>query len=176
MIELRKGKKMSRRTPVRPPVKRDFTVALHVILAAVLCIAFSSVGGQEWEPQPGANIRFRIGPSDSLHVAQLGLLTRDSLALERCLTCNRLRYTRAEINDLAVFRPVNRGDRLIGGFAIGAVIGAGLGYLSARSCRTYERCDLAALNLPLGAISGGLLGMAIGLISAYRWEPVGPNM
>ena len=157
-------------------MKRDFTVALHVISAAVLCIAFSAVGGQEQEPQPGAQIRFRIGARDSLHVAQLGLLTRDSLALERCLTCNRLRYSRAEINDLAVFRPVNRGDRFIGGLAIGAVIGGGLGYLSSRGCRTYEKCDLAALAVPLGAIFGGLFGGVIGFIGAYRWEPVRSNM
>lgn len=163
-------------TPVCPPVKRDFTVVLQVICAALLCIAFSAAGGQEQEPRPGANIRFRVGMSDSLHVAQLGLLTRDSLALERCSTCNRLRYSRAEINDLAVFRPVNRGDRFIGGLAIGAVIGAGLGYLSSRSCRTYERCDLAALAIPMGAIFGGLFGGVTGFISAYRWEPVRSNM
>ena len=55
-------------------------------------------------------------------------------------------------------------------------MGGGLGYLSSRNCRTYDKCDTAGFAIPLGGVFGGLFGGTIGFISAYKWEPVRPNM
>jgi hypothetical protein len=81
-------------------------------------------------------------------------------------------YSRAEINHLEVLRVEGRGDRFIGGLLIGALVGGGLGYLSAHSCGGGDQCDLAGLAVPFGAIGGGLMGGVIGVFTAYRWYPI----
>jgi hypothetical protein len=149
----------------------------NVIIATLVgLLGFAEAGvAQEARLAPGARIRFRIGTSDTLHVAELSRGSADSLILQSCQTCSRLSYVRTEVNQLAVFRPLNRGDRIIVGLGIGAAIGAGIGYLSSRNCRTYERCDLAFLAVPVDAILGGIFGGMAGFISAYRWDPITPG-
>ncbi|MFL5508645.1 MAG: hypothetical protein ACJ79J_03540, partial [Gemmatimonadaceae bacterium] len=87
----------------------------------------------------------------------------------------RLLYSRAEVSRLAVLRVESRGDRMLAGFAIGALLGGGLGYLAAANCGGSDQCDLAGLAIPFGGIFGGLIGTVAGLFSAYKWTPVPPE-
>jgi hypothetical protein len=153
---------------------RAFTRAWHALLLVIsFCVAFSGAAAQENGPRQGSLIRFRVPPQDSLHVADLARITADSLVLERCETCSRLLFSRAEVNHLEVFVTTNRGDRLIAGFGIGGLIGGGLGYLSARTCKgNADACELSFLAVPFGAIAGAILGAGVGFITAYKWEPV----
>jgi len=138
-----------------------------------LCAAFSGAAAQESVLRQGSLIRFRVPPQDSLHIADLDRLTADSLVLERCETCSRLRFSRAEVAHLEVFGPVNRGDRFLAGLGLGALIGGGLGYLNVATCKGYaDACELAVLAVPFGAIAGGILGAGFGFMTGYRWKPV----
>ena len=69
-------------------------------------------------------------------------------------------------------RPTGSGDRIMSGMLLGGAAGGGLGWLSAHTCHGAERCDLAGLAIPFGAIAGAVIGGFVGYITAYRWEPV----
>lgn len=145
------------------------------IATGLLSLAFSRSGAQETVVKPGATIRFQIDSTASTHSGELARLTSDSLFLAKCVTCNRLLYSRTEVSRLALLRVESRGDRMIAGFAIGALVGGGLGYLSAATCKGGDKCDLAGLAIPFGGIFGGLIGTAAGLFSAYKWTPIPPD-
>jgi hypothetical protein len=147
-------------------------VGIIAIAVALLSVAFSGSAAQETVVRAGATIRFQIDSTASTHSAEVARLTSDSLFLTDCATCNRLLYSRTEISRLAVLRVESRGDRMIAGLAIGTLVGGGLGYLAAATCKGGDRCDGAVLAIPFGAIFGGLVGTAAGLFSAYKWTPV----
>jgi hypothetical protein len=147
-------------------------ISRHLMSAILFCAAFSLCGAQETSIKPGASIRFKTDSTDARQFGYLARLTSDSLFLESCDICSRLFFSRAEINHLDVLRVENRGDRFIAGLAIGALVGGGLGYLSAHTCGGGDKCDLAALAIPFGAIGGGLIGGVIGVFTAYKWQPI----
>lgn len=147
----------------------------HLMSAILFCTAFSSTGAQQSYVKEGATIRFQTDSSQYTHTGQLAHLTSDSLFLQRCVTCVRLTYSRTEVSHLAVLRPEGRGTRFLAGLLIGSLVGGGLGYLSASNCGGGEKCDLAGLAVPFGAIFGGLFGGAVGVFSAYKWQPIAPD-
>ena len=144
-----------------------------LLICAVLIASSSSAAAQTSVVRQGATVRFLTAPGDSSRSGKLAKLTADSLVLTSCLNCDRLLYGRAEIKSLQVLRPTPSGDRIISGVLLGAAAGGGLGYITARTCHGGgERCDLAALNIPFGAIAGALIGRFVGWLTSYRWEPV----
>lgn len=158
---------------------KAFTKASRALPLVIFVFgAFSGAAAQENGPRRGALIRFRVPPQEALHVADLGRITADSLILERCATCDRLLFSRAEVDQLAVFVTTNRGDRLIAGLGLGALAGGALGYLSAATCKgNADACELSILAVPFGAIAGAFLGAGIGFMTGYKWKPVaaGPD-
>ena len=123
---------------------------------------------------PGATIRFVAGTDSRLIVGHLSNLTPDSLIIDRCTNCDRLRYGTREISRLEVLRGSSRGKHFAVGLGVGALVGviiAGLNY--ARPCHT-DVCDLRLLGFiygpPIGALIGGIIGVS--LPSGERWEPV----
>lgn len=147
-------------------------VAVCVTSAILLCVAVSAGAAQETSIKPGASVRFKTDSSDTRQFGYLARLTGDSLILQSCDICSRLQYSRSEINHLDVLRVEGRGDRFFTGLFIGALVGGGLGYLSAHTCGGGDQCDLAALAIPFGVISGGLIGGVAGFLTAYKWHPV----
>src|SRR6267143_4815303 len=126
---------------------------------------------------PGATIRFVVGTDSRLIVGYLSNLTPDSLIIERCTNCDRLRYGTREISRLEVLRGSSRGKHFAVGLGIGALAGviiAGINY--ARPCHALDT-DVCAFRvfgffygLPLGALIGGIIGVS--LPTRMRWEPV----
>jgi hypothetical protein len=126
---------------------------------------------------PGATIRFVVGTDSLLRLAQLGKLTADSLIVDQCTGCDRLRYGTREISRLEVLRGSSRGKHFAVGLGIGAlagVIAAGLNY--ARPCHALDTdvCGFRAFGFiygpPFGALIGGIIGLS--LPARMRWEPV----
>ncbi|MEA2762743.1 MAG: hypothetical protein QOD47_2027 [Gemmatimonadaceae bacterium] len=122
----------------------------------------------------GATIRFLVGTDSRLNVGRLNKLSADSLIIDRCENCDRLRYGTLEISRLEVLRGSSRGRH----FAIGLGVGALAGLLSAtidnaRPCHT-DVCDLRLLGFiigpPIGALIGGIIALAFP--TGQRWEPV----
>src|ERR1700693_4885448 len=72
---------------------------------------------------PGATIRFVVGTDSRLIVGHLSHLTADSLIIERCANCDRLRYGTLEISRLEVLRGSSRGKHFAVGLAVGALAG-----------------------------------------------------
>jgi hypothetical protein len=123
---------------------------------------------------PGATIRFVVGTDSSLRVGHLSNLTADSLIIERCTNCDRLRYGTREISRLEVLRGSSRGRH----FAVGLLFGAFAGLIAAvfenaQACHT-DVCGLRVLDFfalpPFGALIGGIIGVS--LPTGERWEPV----
>ena len=151
--------------------------AHYAFFTGLICTALSTAAAQETMLRSGARIRFRTNDSvqlakDSLHVAQLARLTRDSLIVQRCMTCARLGYARAEVKHLEVFRPSDRGSRFLTGFGVGGLLGLGLGVLGATTCHGGDKCDGAIFLIPFGGIVGGLIGGMGGYLTAYRWDAI----
>ena len=122
----------------------------------------------------GATIRFVVGTDSGLIVGHLRNLTADSLMIDRCANCDRVRYATSEISRLEVLRGSSRGRHFAVGLGVGALVGLIAAVLnSAQPCHT-DVCDLRDLGFlygpPLGAVIGGLIGIA--LPTAERWEPV----
>ena len=124
---------------------------------------------------PGATIRFVAGPDSRLIVGHLSKLTPDSLIIDRCTNCDRLRYGTREISRLEVLRGASRGRRFAHGLVFGALAGLIAAVLvNAQPCHT-DVCDLRLLDFfalpPFGALIGGIIGVS--LPTGERWEPVG---
>ena len=139
-------------------------------IPVVLAVAPSTIA-------PGATIRFAVGTDSRLSLGHLSKLTADSLIIERCANCVRLRYGTGEINRLEVLRGSSRGKHFAVGLGIGALAGviiAGLNY--ARPCHALDTdvCGFRAFGFiygpPLGALIGGIIGVS--LPTRMRWEPV----
>ena len=126
---------------------------------------------------PGATIRFAVGTDSLLRVGHLSSLTADSLIVDRCTNCDRLRYGTREISRLEVLHGSSRGKHFAVGLGIGALAGviiAGLNY--ARPCHALDTdvCGFRAFGFifgpPIGALIGGIIGVS--LPTGERWEPV----
>lgn len=122
----------------------------------------------------GATIRFVAGTDSRLIVGHLSNLTPDSLIIDRCTNCDRLRYGTREISRLEILRGSSRGRH----FAVGLLFGAFAGLIAAvfenaQACHT-DVCGLRMLDFfalpPFGALIGGIIGVA--LPTGERWEPV----
>ena len=123
---------------------------------------------------PGATIRFVTGTDSRLIVGHLSNLTPDSLIIDRCTNCDRLRYGTREISRLEVLRGASRGRRFAHGLVFGALAGLIAAVLvNAQPCHT-DVCDLRLLDFfalpPFGALIGGIIGVT--LPTGERWEPV----
>jgi hypothetical protein len=171
----------------RPPIVRTVSVALLVIMAGAACSGGSPPVETGISPARavapstvahGAIIRFVLGTDSLPTVGHLSKLSADSLIIERCANCVRLRYGTGEINRLEVLRGSSRGRHFAHGLVLGALAGllvAGLNY--ARPCHALDSdvCGARTFGLflygpPVGALIGGIIGVA--LPTGERWEPV----
>jgi len=168
---------------LRPVFVRTVGVALFVSMTVVAC----SGGGPPVETgipvgravapstiAPGATIRFVAGTDSRLIVGHLSNLTPDSLIIDRCTNCDRLRYGTREISRFEVLRGSSRGRHLAIGLGAGALAGFIAAVLNnAAPCHT-DVCDLRLLGFiygpPIGALIGGIIGVS--LPPGERWEPV----
>jgi hypothetical protein len=142
-------------------------------VVVVLLLLANAVNAQTDGVDPGDKVRFRTAPSESFHGATVARITKDSLFLESCTTCERLVYARADVNHLDVFRIRDRGDRALLGILIGAVAGGVIGLFISKSCRgNVDACELSVLAIPGGALLGGFFGGIAGFLSGYSWQPV----
>lgn len=122
----------------------------------------------------GATVRFMVATDTLPTIGHLSKLTTDSLIMERCARCDRLRYGTREINRLEVLRGSSRGGHVTHGLVFGTVAGLIAAVLvNVQPCHT-DVCDLRLLNFfalpPFGALIGGIIGVS--LPTAERWEPV----
>jgi hypothetical protein len=122
----------------------------------------------------GATIRFVVGTDSLPTVGHLTNLTADSLIVERCANCVRLRYATREISGLEVRRGSSRVRHFGHGLVFGALAGLSIAVLdNAQPCHD-DLCGLRVLGFlvfpPTGALMGGIVGVA--LPTRERWEPV----
>ena len=149
-------------------------IAARAILSSLVVAPFFLAAQTVPTPASGPKVRFWIVAGGSVHTAQLRDLTADSLILESCATCSTLRYSRAEVNHIEVFRQLPRGMRTLRGYGYGGLIGLVAGAIVAGTCRGIgDTCDGAILAVPIGGIVGGLIGGLVGYLTAYRWDPIG---
>jgi len=171
---------------LRPATIRTIGVALFVGMTVVACSGGAPPVETDIPPvravapssiAPGATIRFVVGTDSRLIVGHLSNLTADSLIIDRCTNCDRIRYGTREISRLEVLRGSSRGKHFAVGLGIGALAGvtiAGLNY--ARPCHALDTdvCGFRAFGFiygpPLGALIGGIIGVS--LPTRMRWEPV----
>jgi hypothetical protein len=171
---------------LRPVIIRTIGVAVFVSVTVVACsggmhpVESDIPLGRAVAPStiaPGATIRFVVGDDSRLIVGHLSNLTPDSLIIDRCTNCDRLRYGTREISRLEVLRGSSRGKHFAVGLGIGALAGviiAGLNY--ARPCHALDTdvCGARAVGFfygpPLGVLIGGIIGAS--LPTGERWEPV----
>jgi hypothetical protein len=170
---------------LRPAVVRTVGVALLAIAVAacsggappvetsvspVRAVAASTIAH-------GATIRFVVGTDSLPTVGHLTNLTADSLIVDRCPNCVRLRYATREISGLEVRRGSSRGRHFGHGLVFGALAGLSIAVFdNARPChaRDTDVCGFRVLEFfvgpPFGALIGGIVGLA--LPTRERWEPV----
>ena len=123
---------------------------------------------------PGATIRFVVGTDSRLIVGHLSNLTQDSLIIDRCANCDRLRYGTGEISRLEVLRGSSRGRHFAHGLVFGALAGLIAAVLQdAQPCHS-DGCGFGVgaflIGPPFGALIGGIIGVV--LPTGERWEPV----
>jgi hypothetical protein len=170
----------------RPAIIRTIGVALFVSMTVVACsggappVETGIPVGRAVAPStiaPGATIRFVVGTDSLLRLAHLAKLTADSLIVDQCTGCDRLRYGTREVSRLEVLRGSSRGKHFVVGLGIGALAGAiiaGLNY--ARPCHALDTdvCGFRAFGFvygpPFGALIGGIIGVSLHTVE--RWEPV----
>ena len=124
-----------------------------------------------------ATIRFVVGTDSLPTIGRLSKLTADSLIIERCANCDRLRYGIGEISRLEVHRGSSRGRNFGHGLVFGALAGLSIAVLdNARPCHALDTdvCGFRVIAFfvgpPFGALIGGIIGVA--LPTGERWEPV----
>jgi hypothetical protein len=168
---------------LRPPIIRTASVALLVSMTVVACsggappVETGIPSGRAVAPStiaPGATIRFVVGRDGLLRLAHLSKLTADSLIVDQCTGCDRLRYGTGELSRLEVLRGSSRGRHFAVGLGAGALAGViGATVNVALPCHT-DVCDLRLLGFIYGPAVGALIGGIIGLAlpTGERWEPV----
>jgi hypothetical protein len=168
---------------LRPPIIRTASVALLVCMTVVACsggvpqVETGIPVGRAVAPStiaPGATIRFVVGTDTLLRLAHLSKLTADSLVVDQCTGCDRLRYGTGELSRLEVLRASSRRRHFAIGLGAGALAGViGATVDNALPCHT-DVCDLRLLGFiygpAIGALIGGIIGIA--LPTGQRWEPV----
>jgi hypothetical protein len=168
---------------LRPAIIRTISVALMVGMTVVACsggappVETGIPVGRAVAPStiaPGATIRFVVGADSRLIVGHLSNLTADSLIIDRCTGCDRLRYGTGELSRLEVHRGSSRGKHFAVGLGVGALAGLIIAFLQyIQPCHT-DVCGLSALGFffdpPEGALIGGIIGVS--LPTRMRWEPV----
>jgi len=167
---------------LRPAIIRTINVALFVSVTVVACSGWHPV--ETGIPPvgavapstiaPGATIRFVVGTDTGLNIGHLSKLTADSLIIDRCANCDRLRYGTREISRLEVLRGSSRGRHFAHGLVFGALAGLiAAVFENAQACHT-DVCGLRMLAFyfypPFGALIGGIIGTI--LPTSERWEPV----
>ena len=166
-------------------IVRTVSVALFVSMTVVACSGGAPPVETGIPPvravapstiAPGATIRFVVGTDSLVRLAHLSKLTADSLIIDRCTNCDRLRYGTREISRLEVLRGSSRGKHFAVGLAVGALAGfvAAVIY-TAQACHgTADVCGFRDIGLivgpPEGALIGGIIGIA--LPTGQMWEPV----
>jgi hypothetical protein len=171
---------------VRPAVVRPVGVALFVTMLVAACSGGAAPVETGISParavapstiEPGATIRFVVGTDSRLNVGHLSKLTADSLIVERCANCDRLRYGTREIGRLEVLRGSSRGRHLGHGVVFGALAGLSIAVFdNVRPCHALDTdvCGFRVLEFfvgpPFGALIGGIIGIA--LPTSQRWEAV----
>ena len=164
-------------------IVRTVSVALFVSMTVVACSGGAPPVETGIPPvravapstiAPGATIRFVVGTDSLVRLAHLSKLTADSLIIDRCTNCDRLRYGTREISRLEVLRGSSRGRHFAHGLVFGALAGFVAAVLvNAQPCHT-DVCDLRLLDFyalpPFGALIGGIIGTI--LPTSERWEPV----
>jgi hypothetical protein len=170
---------------LRPTIVRTVSVALLAI-AVVGCSGGSppvetSISPVRAVAAPtiahGATIRFMVGTDSLPTVGHLTNLTADSLIVERCAKCVRLRYGTHEISGLEVRRGSSRARHFGHGIVFGALAGLSIAVVdNARPCHALDTdvCGFRVLEFfvgpPFGALIGGIVGVA--LPADQKWEPV----
>jgi len=143
------------------------------LLIGLVIGAVSSAAAQNSDLRHGEKIRFAIGSHQVLHEARLDWATRDSVILESCSTCDRLRYGREELHYLEVWRGSSAGRRALRGFGIGGAIGLGIAGIGSATCRgTPDKCEGWFALLGILGFGAGLIGGIIGYLTASSWQPV----
>jgi hypothetical protein len=125
----------------------------------------------------GATIRFVVGTDSLPVVGHLSTLTADSLIVERCAHCNRLRYGAREISRLEVHLGSSRGRHFGHGLVFGALAGLSIAVIdNARPCHALDTdvCGFRVIEFFVGPPFGALIGGIVGVIlpTGERWEPV----
>jgi hypothetical protein len=144
---------------------------LAVLLAFAAGNGVAQAGGQSTFPDPGAKIRFSTAPSSALYEGRLARVTEDSIVLERCPTCDRLRFGRAEIRDLEVWRSNASWGRALHGFGIGGAIGFAIAGLRRATCHgTADQCEDWVPLLGILGLAGGITGGIVGFLTGGSWE------
>lgn len=170
----------------RPTVVRAISVALIVSITAAACSGGTPPVETSISPvravaastiAHGATIRFVVGTDSLPIVGHLTNLTADSLIVDRCANCVRLRYGTRDISRLEVRRGSSRGRRFGHGLVFGALAGLSIAVFdNAKPCHASDTdvCGFRVLEFfvgpPLGAVVGGIVGVA--LPSGEPWEPV----
>ena len=168
---------------LRPAIVRKVSVALLASMEVLACSGAAPPAETGIRPvhavapstiAHGSTIRFVVGTDSLLVVGHLTKLTADSLMIERCANCDRLRYGTREISRLEVLRGNSRGRRFAIGLGAGALAGLIIAFLQdIQPCHT-DVCDLRLLGFifdpAAGALIGGIIGIA--LPTDQRWEPV----
>src|ERR1700682_870368 len=168
---------------LRPVTVRTLSVALFVSVTVVACsggappVETGIPVGRAVAPStiaPGATIRFVAGTDSRLIVGPLSNLTPDSLIIDRCTNCDRLRYGTGELSRLEVLRGSSRGRHFGHGLVFGALAGLIAAVLvDAQPCHS-DGCGFGVaaflIGPPEGALIGGIIGIA--LPTGQRWEPV----
>jgi hypothetical protein len=169
----------------RPANVRTASVALFVSMTVVGCSGGAPPVETGISPiravapstiAPGATIRFVVGTDSLPVIGHLSTLTADSLIVERCAHCDRLRYGAREISRLEVHRGSSRARHFGHGLVFGALAGLIVAVLvDAQPCHS-DGCGIGIAAFIIGPPEGALIGGIIGVIlpTAERWEPVAP--
>lgn len=169
-----------------PAIVRAVSVALFVSMTAVSCSGGAppvETGISVARPvapstiAAGATIRFVVGTDSLPTIGHLSKLTADSLIIERCANCVRLRYGTGELSRLEVLRGSSRGRHFGHGLVFGALAALSFAVFdNAQPCHALDTdvCGLRVLDffvgVPFGALVGGIIGAA--LPTGQKWEPV----
>lgn len=170
----------------RPAIVRAVSVVLFASMTAVACSGGAAPVETSIPPvravaqstiAQGATIRFVVGTDSLPVIGHLSKLTADSLVIERCANCVRLRYGTGEISRLEVHRGSSRARHFGHGLVFGALAGLTIAVIdNARPCHSLDTdvCGLRVLEFfvgpPFGALIGGIIGVS--LPTGERWEPV----